>query len=76
MSFSPPLSLTHLHSSEAIWTQEAFTLCGDVGPAPLKQVDDGGPAMLGVGVVLGQAEPKQSHQNKQLHVFPGMHTLE
>lgn len=32
--------------------------------------------MPGVGVVLGQAKPEQSHQNEQLHVFPGMSTVE
>ena len=63
-------SHTYLNSTVAIRSQEALTLCSDVRPAPLKQVDDGGPAVLGVGVVLGEAEPEQSHQNEQLHVFP------
>lgn len=53
----------YLNSTKAIGTQEALTLCSDVRPAPLKQVDDGGPALLGVGVVLGKAQSKQSHQN-------------
>lgn len=60
---------TYLDSSETIWTQEAFTLCSDVGPAPLKQVDDGGPAVPGVGVMLGEGKPEQRHQNEQLHDF-------
>lgn len=69
---SPVISLfdrTYLNSSETIWTQETFTLCGDVCPAPFEQVDDGGPAVPGVGVVLGEGKPEQSHQNEQLHDF-------
>lgn len=69
---SPAISIfdrTYLNSSETIWTQEAFTLCSDVCPAPFKQVDDGGPAVPGVRVVLGEGEPEQSHQNEQLHDF-------
>lgn len=67
------LSMFHayLNSTEAVGSQEALTLCSDVSPAPLKQVDDGGPAMPSVGAVLGQAEPKQGHQNEQLHAFSG-----
>lgn len=64
--------ISHLNSTEAVWSQVALTLCGDVGPAPLKQVDDGRPAVLGVWVVLGQAEPQESSQNQQLHGFPSV----
>ena len=59
---------TYLNSTEAIRSQEALTLCSDVSPAPLEQVHDGCPALLGVGVVLGEADPEQSQQNNQLHV--------
>lgn len=67
----PPVFIhTYLNSTKAIGTQEALTLCSNVRPTPLKQVDDGGPAVLDVGVVLGKAKPEQSHQNEQLHDFP------
>lgn len=32
--------------------------------------------MFGVGIVLGEAKPKQSHQNEQLHDYPGRLTLD
>ena len=60
----------YLNSTIAVGSQESLTLSCDVGPAPLKQVDDGLPAMLEVGVVLGHTEPEQSHQDEQLHVGP------
>lgn len=66
----------YLNSTEAIWTQESLTLSSDVSPPPLKQVDDGCPAVLKMGGVLGEAEPQQSHQNEELHVLPGRFTLD
>lgn len=64
-------SRAYLNSTKAIGAQEALALRGDVGPAPFKQVDDGGPAVLDVGVVLGEAEPEQRHQDEQPHAFAG-----
>lgn len=63
------LSYTDLNSAKAFGTQEAFTLLSNVSPTPFKQVDDGSPSILKLGVVLGKAKPEQSHQDEQLHAF-------
>lgn len=57
-----------LNSSVAIGGEVPLTLGGDVLPAPFEQVNDGGAAVFGVWVVLGKAQAKQRHQNKQLHL--------
>lgn len=67
----PHRNHSYLNSTEAIWTQEALALFSNVGPAPLKQVNDGCPPLPEVRVVLGHTEPKQSQQHKQLHAVPG-----
>ncbi len=71
-SHLPVFSRTYLNSTKAIRTQVALTLCSDVLPAPLKQVDDGRPAVFGLWAVLSKAQPEQSHQDEPLHAFPGL----
>lgn len=61
------VSQTHLHPSESSGTQVPLTFQGDVSPAPLKQVDDGGAPRLGVGGILSPAEPEGREQQQELH---------
>lgn len=62
------VSHTHLYPSKSFGTQVPFTFKGNVSPAPLKQVDDGGAPRLGVGGVLSPAEAESGEQQPELHL--------